>query len=175
MGPADLDELYRHMEWADSEIWRAVLATPAARSDETLRRLLLHLHVVQRAFLNLWESRPVTFPDLASFADAFDIHAWAQPYYAAAQAFINSADAETLRRPVHMPWAGELGRQLGFPPATPTVGETMLQVAMHSTYHRGQINVRLREVGGEPPLVDYIAWIWFGRPAYGSPVRRPPT
>jgi uncharacterized damage-inducible protein DinB len=41
----------------------------------------------------------------------------------------------------------------------------MIQVATHSTYHRGQVNARLREVGGEPPLVDYIAWIWFGRPA----------
>ncbi len=26
-------------------------------------------------------------------------------------------------------------------------------------------DARLRDVGGEPPLVDYIAWIWFGRPA----------
>lgn len=44
------------------------------------------------------------------------------------------------------------------------LGETMIQVAMHSQYHRGQINTRLRELGAEPPLVDYIAWIWFGRP-----------
>ncbi|HLG57803.1 MAG TPA: hypothetical protein VI485_20835 [Vicinamibacterales bacterium] len=34
----------------------------------------------------------------------------------------------------------------------------------HSTYRRGQVNERFREVGGEPPLVDDIAWIWFGRP-----------
>jgi uncharacterized damage-inducible protein DinB len=47
----------------------------------------------------------------------------------------------------------------------PTLAETMLQVASHSTYHRGQVNARLRELAGEPPLVDYIAWIWFGRPA----------
>jgi uncharacterized damage-inducible protein DinB len=47
----------------------------------------------------------------------------------------------------------------------PTLAETMLQVASHSTYHRGQVNARLREISGEPPLVDYIAWIWFGRPA----------
>ena len=47
----------------------------------------------------------------------------------------------------------------------PTLAETALQVAMHSTYHRGQVNARLRQIGGEPPLVDFIAWIWFGRPA----------
>ncbi len=38
------------------------------------------------------------------------------------------------------------------------------QVANHSTYHRGQVNRSLRQLGGEPPLVDYIAWVWFGKP-----------
>ena len=41
----------------------------------------------------------------------------------------------------------------------------MLQVALHSMYHRGQINARLRDFGGNPPLVDFIAWVWLGRPA----------
>jgi uncharacterized damage-inducible protein DinB len=41
----------------------------------------------------------------------------------------------------------------------------MFQVTSHSTHHRGQVNARLRALGGEPPLVDYIAWVWFGKPA----------
>ena len=40
----------------------------------------------------------------------------------------------------------------------------MIQVAMHTAYHRGQINTRVRELGGEPKLVDFIAWIWYGKP-----------
>jgi uncharacterized damage-inducible protein DinB len=44
------------------------------------------------------------------------------------------------------------------------MAETARQVAMHSMHHRGQVNARLRELGAEPPLVDYIAWIWRGRP-----------
>jgi hypothetical protein len=32
-------------------------------------------------------------------------------------------------------------------------------------YHRGQVATRLRERGGEPPLTDFIAWIWMHRPA----------
>jgi len=36
---------------------------------------------------------------------------------------------------------------------------------MHSTHHRGQVNARLRELGGEPPLADFIVWLWWGRPA----------
>jgi uncharacterized damage-inducible protein DinB len=45
-----------------------------------------------------------------------------------------------------------------------TLGETMLQIASHSTHHRAQNNSQLRELGAKPPLVDYIAWLWSGRP-----------
>jgi hypothetical protein len=55
--------------------------------------------------------------------------------------------------------------------ASPTLAETILQVASHSTYHRGQVNTRLRQLGAEPPLVDYVAWIWFDRPAADWPAR----
>lgn len=39
----------------------------------------------------------------------------------------------------------------------------MLQVTTHSTYHRGQINARFKELGGEPGNVDFIIWIWLGK------------
>ncbi len=45
-----------------------------------------------------------------------------------------------------------------------TLAETVLQITSHTTYHRGQVNMRLRELGAEPPLTDFIAWIWLGRP-----------
>lgn len=64
-----------------------------------------------------------------------------------------------------MPWVAEYEAFLGRRFETPTLGETALQVPSHTTYHRGQVNVRLRELGAEPPLVDFIAWIWFGKPA----------
>jgi uncharacterized damage-inducible protein DinB len=35
---------------------------------------------------------------------------------------------------------------------------------MHSAYHRGQVASQLRELGGEPPLTDFVAWIWLDRP-----------
>jgi uncharacterized damage-inducible protein DinB len=170
MTRSDLKDLFRHMQWADAEVWRAVLAAPAARSDQTLRSLLLHLHTVQRAFLDVWRERPLSFPDVSEFPDAAGIQAWAAPYYAAATAFLDTVDERALSGAVVMPWAAELAKQLGFPPRAPSLAETIFQVTSHSTYHRGQVNMRLRAIGGEPPLVDYIAWIWFGRPASGSPM-----
>ena len=47
--------------------------------------------------------------------------------------------------------------------------DTVLQVVLHTTYHRGQINLRLRELGVEPPLTEYFVWTWRGKPAADWP------
>jgi uncharacterized damage-inducible protein DinB len=65
---------------------------------------------------------------------------------------------------MELPWAELIEKQIGRAPASITIAETMQQVPLHSLYHCGQINARLREVGGEPPTVDYIVWIWLERP-----------
>ncbi len=162
-------DLFRHMEWADGEVWRAVLVCGPAGDDATLRGLLFHLHVVQRAFLAVWKTREVIFPDPSEFQRIGDLHAWTATYYAEARAFLDAVDGDALTRKVVMPWANELAKQMGRMPDPPTLAETMFQITSHSTYHRGQINTRLRALGGEPPLVDYIAWIWFGRPVAAPP------
>ena len=84
---------------------------------------------------------------------------------------------QKLSEPMPLPWAAIVGDLFGRAPEMPTLGETALQVALHSTYHRGQINARLREVGGEPPLVDYIVWVFLGRPVAVWPAASadPPT
>ena len=157
-------DLFRHMEWADAEVWKAVLACEAARGDETLRGLLLHLHVVQRAFLSIWTSQAPAFPEPSAFPDIAQMQAWSLPFHGEANAFLARLDESHLAQPVTMPWVAEFEKSVGRKFDTPTLAETMFQVTSHSTYHRGQVNLRLRAVGGEPPLVDYIAWIWFGRP-----------
>jgi uncharacterized damage-inducible protein DinB len=161
-----LRELIRHMEWADAEVWRAVLGNESAVNDARLNNLLTHVHVVQRLFLILWTKQRLD-PASAqpSFATLGDLRAWALTYYPESNRFLGALDESTLKDVVEMPLARSLEARIGRTISMPTVGETIQQVASHSTYHRGQINARLREVGGEPPLVDYIAWIWFGRPA----------
>jgi uncharacterized damage-inducible protein DinB len=162
-----LRDLYAHMEWADEEVWRATATLPAGPVDSRLRGLLLHLHVVQRAFLLVWSGKEVTFPEVESFPALADVRAWAEPYYLEVQAFLATVTQERLAEEVRLPWADEMTAG-GRPPFAPTLGETMFQVTSHSTYHRGQVNARLRELGTEPPLVDYIAWLWFGRPSHNK-------
>ena len=163
-----LRTLFRQMEWADAAVWTAVLAAPAACSDERLRELLHHVHLVQRVFLSIWRG------------EAIDTHAgeglepaalaeWARAYYPEVQAELAKAGAETLDREVAVPWTAQAAERFGVEPRQPTAGETLIQVYAHTAHHRGQVNLRLRELGGEPPLIDFIAWLWQGRPAAAWP------
>jgi uncharacterized damage-inducible protein DinB len=159
-----LADLYRHMEWADATVWTAVLASPTGRPDKQLLDYFYHLHMVQFAFLRVWrgESRTAAFPE---FDEAQPLMNWGQTYYPAAFAHLGTLDEVALAQPMPVPWAAMVEERLGRKPETTTVGETVLQVTLHTLYHRGQINARLRELDGNPPLVDFIVWIWLGRPA----------
>src|SRR5262245_3597822 len=158
-----LKELYTHMEWADASVWRAVLASEAACADAKLRGLFHHLHLVQHAFLRAWrsESPATTYP---TFDDAPSVTNWGREYYSQISTHFQTLTDESLRETMQLPWAEIVTRELGRDPARITVAEAMLQVPLHSQYHRGQINARLRTVGGEPPRVDYIVWLWLERP-----------
>lgn len=159
-----LRELFRHMEWADATVARAVVAHEPASRDGRLRDLLLHLHTVQRGFLNVWTRQELSWPDRDQFPDVPSVTRWGQPVYRSLDRFLDTVSPDELDRPIVMPWAARLAAQLGREPHAPTLAESMFQVTSHSTYHRGQVNARLREVGGEPALVDFIAWVWFGKP-----------
>lgn len=173
-----LRDLYAQMEWADARVWRAVLEAETAATDKTdaggrpqndkrLRILMLHIHTVQHAFVSVWNGQPPGFRRLASFSSPAEIADYGRAAHAALQAHLASLDMSSLDSRVVLPWAEEV---LSGSAGPVTMRETLMQVVSHSTYHRGQANARLRELGGTPPLTDYIAWIWMGRPAPDWPV-----
>lgn len=173
MRPGRIQDLFRHMEWADAVVWAEVLRRPETASDGRLRELLYHAHTVQWVYLQLWEGETIDVPALETFEKAAAVREWGREAHRRLSAFLADLDAEALGRELALPWASLLVERYGR--AEPvTMEETLLQVAAHSTYHRGQVNARLRELGGEPPLTDYVAWIWMGRPGPVSPRAGPP-
>ncbi len=158
-----LMDMFAHMRWADAEVWRAVLAHPPAVEDGRMKELLQHIHIVQRAFPMLWRGEDIV-RDMPQFDDLASLLEWAKTCRGEAEEHLEAVGDSGLSAPLTLPWASMIEERLGMKPQGTTMGETALQVAFHSMYHRGQVNARLRELGGEPPLVDYIAWIWQGRP-----------
>ncbi|MCZ7556382.1 MAG: damage-inducible protein DinB [Bacteroidia bacterium] len=158
-------DLLRHMHWADATVWHCILDTPSAKDDERVLKLCHHIHMVQRAFLKVWSLQDMKLPKIDDFAGLAAVATWAEEYHNMLPLFIATVTEAELERVVDVPWARYMEQRSGRKVVDATLGETMLQVAMHSSYHRGQLNTRLRELGAEPPIVDYIAWVWLGRPS----------
>ncbi|MEZ5288222.1 MAG: DinB family protein [Vicinamibacterales bacterium] len=156
-------DLYHHMEWADASAWATVLRHDTARHDGLIRGTLHHIHLVQQAFLAVWQGDPID-RHAGEGLEAAALAAWARPYYARARAHVAASAGPALDTPLTVPWSGQIAAHLGFEPGPTTLGETMVQVYAHTGHHRGQVLSRLRALDVTPPLVDYIAWLWQRRP-----------
>ena len=160
---ATIESLFTHMEWADAETWTAVLASKEMIGDERLRTLLYHIHVVQRVYLQMWQDQRMDVPPQETLADASAVHRWAHPYYGDLRGYLARVDDDALGRTLDIPWTAEIVKRYGSAGEV-TLFETMMQVVLHSMYHRAQAATRIRELGGDPPLTDFVAWAWRNRP-----------
>jgi uncharacterized damage-inducible protein DinB len=154
-----LFDLYRHQEWADAESWRAYEALPGALADQTLWNRLHHIHQVQKAFLLIARGDDVrnrTWSTPADYGSPEDLKTEARQYHHDVAAFMNALRDDELERTIAVPWFSDPNLDL-------PIKQALLQAAMHSHYHRGQNATRLRELGGTPPLTDYIVWLWKGK------------
>jgi uncharacterized damage-inducible protein DinB len=162
MDLADCRALLGHMEWADALVWQAVSARP--QEDAELRTKLHHLHAVQWVYLHVWRNEAVKQREPGAFATPLALRDWAREYYLELPAYLADLRQTDLAHEVRFPWGDHLVQRFG-QARSATLADGVLQVALHSGYHRGQVARRLRELGLEAPLTDFIAWVWMDRPA----------
>jgi uncharacterized damage-inducible protein DinB len=164
-----LRDLTSHSEWADAAVWTCVLEQPELLYEPKVRFWLHHVHTVQHAFYRLWTGGELDLPELSDFDDAESLARWGREAHAAIRRFHQEASADDLAKVLDIPWADRLTARFGTAPGPVTVEESTVQVALHTVHHRGQVAARISGLGGTPPLVDFIAWLWLGRPAAAWP------
>ena len=151
-----ISDLFGHEAWADAEHWRAINALPAAGEDRELCDRLHHLHLVQRGYLKLLLGEPFDVQkEQEPFPSLKELELSARRYHERMAALVATLSAAGLKDKLEIRWFS------GF---NPTLGEALVQVAMHSHYHRGQNATRLKQLGAQPPMTDFIAWVHAGRP-----------
>lgn len=158
------DELYRHMEWADAAIWNAVLSNDRTAVDGNIRGRLHHIHAVQSAYFTIWTGAELEYKDVSAFEESASVARWGREQHRRIGRFLAGLTEEKLDQIAKLPWAERLSAQFGTIHDS-TAAETLMQVPWHSTNHRGQVLTKLREMGGKPPTLDFIAWVWVGKPA----------
>ena len=97
------------------------------------------------------------FKKLEDFASMADLKAYARQGLAELNERLKRTDQDRMETVIEVPWFK--------PPAKISVRQALTQAAMHSHYHRGQNATRLRELGGVPPMTDFIVWLKDGQPA----------
>jgi uncharacterized damage-inducible protein DinB len=152
-------DLYLHQSWADAEHWKALEAHPEALTDKVIAVRMHHIHLVQHAYLWLieGEGQPFVRTTSSDFKTPGELKHYAREYHERMKTLLEQMDGTQLHRQVSIPWFTQ-------PTLTVSVEEALTQAAMHSHYHRGQNAARLRELGGNPPLTDFVAWLWKSRP-----------
>jgi uncharacterized damage-inducible protein DinB len=165
MDPQWFDKLYRHMEWADAMVWAEVLRTPALAEDDFIAASLLHLHHVQWAYLTGWEGHTPEGREMSDFDSLRDVMAWGREFHPRARQFLDGLQSADLEAKPEVLWPDLVERFLGQPPVRIPLGDMVFQVASHSVHHRAQVNRRIRDLGGRPPFIDYVAWAWKDQPA----------
>lgn len=159
-----LTELFRHMIWADRQIWNALLETPKAVEHKEIKEKLCHIHQAQVAFYQIWLGKPVDIPDESSFNSLQDIIEWTADIHTKILKFVQQIDPAKLDEQIDLPWAKNVGKSLGIETKPCTMLDSMQQVIQHSAYHRGQINGMMRKLGEDPPITDFILWVLKGKP-----------
>jgi uncharacterized damage-inducible protein DinB len=151
-----LPKLLAHAEWADAVFFHTWGKGPA-RDHEEMRRRVGHLVGVQHGFLAVLRGQPPGAPPQGSPASHDELKTRAAAGHEGLRDFTASLNPGEISRIVQIPWFPD-------PPCVITVAEALVQVAMHTQHHRGQCMTRLKDFGGEPKNVDWIIWLWKGKP-----------
>jgi len=167
----ELIEFARHCSWADATVWQSVLGHSSGAADPKILGWQHHIHTVQWAFLQLWRGDELVLREQAEFPDAAALAGWGCDANRQIIDYLESSRASDLERHLEVPWSAQLEQRWGKEVAPVTVAQSVVQVSIHTAHHRGQVAARLRAVGGVPPTIDYIVWLWLGQPAADWPER----
>jgi uncharacterized damage-inducible protein DinB len=141
--------LLGHMQWADAIVAESLLKDPTP--DPEAVRLFAHIASVEHLWFARIEARKPDYPvwpEAMAPSDAASLAARHAELYAR---LVEGASAEQLERTVA--YRNSAGRDF-----RSRVSDIVTHVAMHGSYHRGQIARQLRSVGREPPYTDFIQY-----------------
>lgn len=143
-----LRRLWEHGRWADDQLQQALCAAgaPAAPLRE-------YCHVVgaEEVWLARIEQRvprAAVWPEL-SLNEGASVSLEVQDGYDRYLATLEESSLEAV-----LAYRNSRGESF-----TGTIGDILLHVVLHGQYHRGKINLLLREGGATPAPLDFIAWV----------------
>lgn len=148
-------DLHAYQAWADAEVFHVIDKTRAAQTDAKVLQLLNHIYAVYKFFLLSVQGEAPTREELMQERSLDELRESFQKLHRLADGYLPKLRESRLRDKVRVPW---------FQDFQPSCQEALVQAALHSQNHRGQILTLLRTLGADSKPLDYIIWVSQGRP-----------
>jgi uncharacterized damage-inducible protein DinB len=155
-----LREMFEFLRWADQQMMAAARQVPEAGyyqdqgiSIGSIHKLLVHCMAAQWIWLSRWRGESPT--RLESHEDYPTRDALEQRWplvHSAMLDFLGLQSPKSLAREVQ--YKNTRGEVFSVP-----LGELMLHVLDHASYHRGQLNTMVKHAGGKPANVMYQHYV----------------
>jgi len=152
-----LQDLVRHKAYANAALLSAIRRHQAAAQDDELRKLLHHIILANRFWIALILDAPFQLDEESRVPESLEaITEQYEKSHALELEWISGAHETDLARMLETSF---------LPERTFSVAQALTQVCLHSHGHRAQCSMRLRQLGGTPPAMDFLEWVWERPPA----------
>lgn len=150
-----LKRIFAHVAWADMRALESLRAAPA--TDERAVGVLAHVLAAEELWLARLEHRTPDTPVWPEL-DLDACEALARAVHVRFERYVDKLTDDDLDRLVRYHTSAGVAYESH-------VGDILLHVALHGSYHRGQISMAVRDAGETPLYTDYIAYVRGGAPA----------
>ena len=160
MNISNIGRLYAYDDWANERILAAVAGLSGEQwtrhvvsSFPSVRETVAHIAFAEWLWLQRWNGvSPAGLPEWVQRSDLPALQERMRDVANERRAFLAGLTDESLESVLH--YTSTQGDPFALP-----LGELLIHVANHSTYHRGQLVTMLRQVGAQPPNTDYTQFL----------------
>jgi len=151
--------LVDYTRWADGRMHDALskLAPEPWTKDlgsslKSVRDTAVHIVSAQWIWLSRWKGEsPKAMLAAADFPTPASVRERSESIAKELAGFTVEQTAESLSRP--LAYKNLKGESMSYP-----LGQLMLHMTNHSTYHRGQVTTLLRQLGAQPISTDFVLY-----------------
>jgi uncharacterized damage-inducible protein DinB len=151
MAPDVIARMYAHMDWADQRLLTLMNTVALARARASMR-LFSHLLAAERVWMLRLRGEDSSVQAIWPELTLEELNMLAAENRSAYARYLDALDEGDLTSEV------AYTNQQGSPYRT-KVCDILIHVAMHGSYHRGQIAAVVRGAGAEPVNTDYITYV----------------
>ena len=143
--------LFDHLFWADQRILQLV-EDPAAAGNADVLRLTSHVIAAERVWLARLRGEDASDLPIWPEWSSEELLSAARETRADYERFLKGLEPAELEREVS--YTNSRGVEFNTP-----IVDILTHVAVHGSYHRGQIANAVRRTGGEPVNTDFITYV----------------